>query len=81
MVNVLINDFMDGIGACFVAYAASTNTLYLVDDGGDAGGPFAGSMVMNGTGSIQNSQCRIDGAGSSASGNGDTLTLTLSIHL
>ena len=46
---------------CYVAYVVSTNTLYLVDDGGDAGGPFAGSMVMNGTGSIQNSQCRIDG--------------------
>jgi streptogramin lyase len=77
VVNVLINGFIDGIGACYVAYVESTNTLYLVDDGGDAGGPFAGSMVLNGSGSIKNSQCRIDGAGSSATGSGNTLTLTL----
>jgi hypothetical protein len=79
VVDVLINDFIDGIGACYVAYVESTNTLFLVDDGGDAGGPFAGSMALNGTGSIENSQCRIDGAGSSATGSGTTLTLTLDI--
>jgi hypothetical protein len=62
-----------------VAYVESANTLYLVDNGGDAGGPFAGQLVLNGSGSIQNSQCRIDGAGSSAVGSGDTLTLTLNI--
>src|SRR5208282_4267367 len=76
---MLINGFIDGIGACYVAYVESANTLYLVDDGGDAGGPFAGSMLLNGSGSIQNSQCRIDGAGSSATGNGNTLTLTLNV--
>jgi hypothetical protein len=81
VVNVLINGFIDGIAACYVAYVESTNTLYLVDNGGDAGGPFAGSMVLNGSGSIENSQCRIDGAGSSATGSGDTLTLTLTLNI
>jgi len=79
VVDVLINGYIDGIGACYVAYVESSNTLYLVDDGGDAGGPFAGAMVLNGSGSIENSQCRIDGAGSSATGSGDTLTLTLNM--
>jgi hypothetical protein len=79
IVNVLINQFIDGIDACYLAYLESSNTLVLVDDGGDAGGPYAGSMVLNGSGSIQNSQCQIEGAGSSATGNGDTLTLTLKI--
>jgi streptogramin lyase len=79
VVDVLINDFLDGVGACYVAYVESTNTLYLVDDGGDAGGPFAGALLLNGSGSIENSQCRIDGAGSSAKGSGDTLMLTLDI--
>jgi hypothetical protein len=79
VVNVLINGFIDGIGACYVAYLESINTLVLVDDGGDAGGSYAGWMLLNGSGSIQNSHCRIDGAGSSATGNGDTLTLTLNV--
>lgn len=34
---------------------------------------------MNGSGSINNSQCTIDGVGSSAVGSGDTLTLTLNL--
>jgi hypothetical protein len=79
IVNVLINEFIDGIDACYLAYSESSNTLFLVDNGGDAGGPYAGSMVLNGSGSIQNSQCQIVGAGSSAVGSGDTLTLTLKI--
>ena len=49
---------------CYLAYVPSSNTLYLLDTAGNAGGQFAGSMVLNGTGSIQNSQCRIDSAGS-----------------
>ena len=76
---MLVNEFINGIAACYVAYVESSNTLYLVDDRGDAGGPYAGSMVLNGSGSIQNSQCRIDGAGSSAIGSGMTLTLTLDV--
>ncbi len=79
IVNVLINEFIDGIDACYLAYSESSNTLFLVDNGGDAGGPYAGSMVLNGSGSIQNSQCQIVGAGSSATGSGDTLTLTLNV--
>jgi hypothetical protein len=79
VVDVLINGFIDGIDACYLAYVESTNTLYLVDNEGDAGGPYAGSMLLNGSGSIQNSQCQIEGAGSSATGSGDTLTLTLNV--
>jgi hypothetical protein len=79
VVNVLINEFIDGIDACYLAYSESSNTLFLVDNGGDAGGPYAGSMVLNGSGSIQNSQCQVIGADSSAVGSGDTLTLTLKI--
>ena len=62
-----------------MAYAIQSNTLFLVDDAGDAGGPFAGSMLMNGSGSIANSHCTVHGAGSSAVGSGNTLTLTLNM--
>ena len=78
-VEVLINSSLDGIGACYVAYVPGTNTLYLVDDAGDAGGPYAGTMVLSGSGSIHNSQCTITGSGSSAVGNGSTLALTLNV--
>lgn len=77
VLNVLINRFVDGRQACYIAYVRSTNTVYLVNDAGDAGGPFAGALVLNGSGSISNSYCTIRGAGSSASGSGNVLTLTL----
>jgi uncharacterized repeat protein (TIGR01451 family) len=79
IVNVLINDFVDGRHACYLAYAAAANTLYLVDDAGNAGGPFAGSMQLNGSGSVRNSQCTVTGAGSSAAFSGNNLTLTLNL--
>lgn len=80
VINVLANRFIDGRQACYLAYAVSSNTLYLVDDAGDAGGPFAGGMVLNGSpGTIQNSQCSISGTGSSAASSGNTLTLTLNV--
>ncbi|SPF35520.1 exported hypothetical protein [Candidatus Sulfopaludibacter sp. SbA4] len=80
VVDVLVNNFLDGRQACYLAYVASTGTLILVDDSGDAGGPYAGSMALNGgSGSIQNSQCTVSGAGSTVGSAPNTLTLTLNI--
>jgi len=66
---------------------ASSNTLLLVllvllvDDAGDAGVPFAAGMVLDGGGGpIQNSQCAVNGVGSSTVFAGNTLTLTLNIN-
>jgi len=81
VVDVLINSVLDGRQACYVAFVpsgASTGSVYLVDDAGDAGGPYSG-MLLPGSGSVQNSQCSISGLGSSVSGNGNTLTVTLAI--
>src|ERR1019366_7755257 len=36
IVNVLINTFLDGRAACYLAYSRSANTLYIVGDNGDA---------------------------------------------
>lgn len=77
--DVLINNFLNGRNACYVAYVAQSSTLYLVDDAGDGGGPFAGTVVLPGSGSASNSQCTVNGAGSSVSGSDDTLTLTLNV--
>jgi hypothetical protein len=80
VVNVLMNNSLDGKRACYLAYVASINTLVLVNDAGDAGGPFAGVLPVNGSpGTIQNSQCSVDGSGSSATPSGNTLTLVLNL--
>jgi hypothetical protein len=76
VVNVLINDFLDGRRACYLAYVRPLNVLYLVNDAGDALLP---GLVLNGTGSVSNGQCTVYGSGSSATGSGNTLTLTLNI--
>jgi len=80
IVNVLINDFIDGRRACYLAYVTATNTLYLVDDAGDAGGPFAGALVLNGAGQIANGQCQVNGSGTLAQSGGNSLTLTLNVN-
>jgi hypothetical protein len=79
VINFLINNFIDGRQACYLAYVASTNSLLLVDDAGDAGGPFAGSMVLNGSGTIQNSQCSVTAAGSSVTTSGNKLTIAVNV--
>jgi len=76
VVNVLINNFLDGRFACYIAYSRTTNVLYLVNDTGTALLP---GLVMNGTGATGNSFCSITGAGSSASGAGSDLTLSLNM--
>ena len=83
VLNVIFqNNFINGIGACFVAVlpqSATSATVYLVDDAGDAGGPFAGGFVLPASNTIQNSQCALNGAGSSVSGSGNTYTVTLAV--
>jgi len=72
--NILVNDWLDGRHACYLAYARANNTLYLMNDNGDGLLP---GMVLNGTGFLSNSQCIVVGEGSSATPSGNTLTLTL----
>ena len=78
--NVLINSAINGIGACYVAVVPNGGgfSLFLVDDAGDAGGPYQG-MTLPGAGTISNSQCTISGAGSGFFLAGNSLTLTLAI--
>jgi hypothetical protein len=77
VVDVLINNFLDARNACYIAYSVPLSTLLLVDDAGDAGGPFAGTIPLGSNATIQNSQCAVGLV--SAVGGGQTLTLTLSI--
>jgi RHS repeat-associated protein len=82
VLDVLTNSILDGVNACYFAYVPTTPTngyLYLVDDAGD-GGYVSGSPIgLSSGGVLQNSQCEINTAGSSASESGNTLTLNLAI--
>lgn len=76
VINALINGSLDGRQACYVAYSQPGQVLYLVSD---AGGGLSQGLPLGGMGSVSNSQCTINAAGSSASTSGSTLTLTLNI--
>jgi hypothetical protein len=81
VLNVLVNSSIDGRAACYLAFqpsGVSGGSLYLVDDAGDAGGPYSG-MVIPGSGTVSNSQCSIAGSGSAVTVGGSTLTLTLAL--
>ena len=82
VLDVLTNGFLDGQTACYFAYVPTgpaSGYVYLVDDAGD-GGYAPGSPVLLSSGSVlQNSQCAINTAASSASASGNTLTLNLSL--
>jgi serine protease AprX len=79
VVNALINRFLDGDRACYIAYSRPASTLYLVNDNGPGSGISAG-LALGGSGSVSNSQCTVYAAGSSAVGSGNTLTLNLNIQ-
>ncbi len=83
--NILINTAVDGANACFLAFLASANILYLVTDPGNGllelsptpPGGSAGNFI----GSVANSQCRVYGATSSYQRAGNGVTLLLDLEL
>ena len=77
VVNVLINNVLDGRHACYLAYSRPANALYIVADNGDS--TKISGKVMDGKGTVGNSQCTVNLAGSSAMGEGNTLTLVLDL--
>jgi hypothetical protein len=83
VLDILINNYLDGIGACYVALvpaSASSGYIYLVDNAGDGGYVSGTPMSLPSSGSLSNSQCTVTGTGSSVSGSGNTLTLTLNVN-
>jgi len=76
VVNVLINNFLDGRQACYMAYSRPLNVLYLVNDSGTA---LSQALPLNGSGSIANSQCTVYSGGSTDAGNSNSLILTLNL--
>jgi len=70
VVDILINNFLDGRQACYLAYSQSLNVLYLVNDSGTA--------LLQGL-QVNNSQCTVSGVSSSVQGSGNALVLTMTL--
>ena len=74
-VSVLLNSSLSTANGCSVTYTRAANSLMLLTDAGAAP---AGSIAP-GSGSQQNTQCVLNGAGSTVSLAGNVLTLNLAI--
>ncbi|MCX6608188.1 MAG: hypothetical protein NTV52_32000 [Acidobacteria bacterium] len=73
----LINTSLDARNACYFAYHAPSNSLFLFPDDGD--GTQATSILLTGSNSIENSQCRILASNSNVTRTGNTLTISFII--
>ena len=62
--------------ACYVLYQQAINGLFLENDAGTAE---LGPLTPGTAGTLSNSQCTVNGAGTTVSGSGTTLTLNLSV--
>jgi len=78
VVNMIMNSTLNSLNACWVQYFRSTNELRLLADNISS---FHGPLSPGGAGSVQNSQCILDAAGSSATFNGGLLTVNLALTL
>ncbi len=74
VLNILINNFLDGRQACYIAFVSPANLLYVVNNVGDGLSP---GLTPGGAGTASNGQCSISGTGSSVTRVGNDLTLTL----
>jgi uncharacterized protein (TIGR03437 family) len=63
-------------GGCYVKYAPITGLFTLIADDGNG---VAGTTVPGSTTNVSNSQCTLNAAGSSATGNGSDLTLVVAL--
>lgn len=75
-VSILFNTAVTGLNACYVHYYPATNALYLRNNA-DTG--LIGPLTPGSTSSISNSQCTVNGGGSSAGNSGDDLTVNYAI--
>jgi Viral BACON domain len=74
-VSVLFGDSLAASNTCEVRYDRPANALYLTGDNAAALGP----LTPGSTSTLENSQCVVNGIGSSANGSGNTLTLNVAL--
>jgi hypothetical protein len=74
--SIIIGANASGVGSCYLFYSRVANSLYLANDAGNA---WLSPVALGQSGTLQNSQCSINAATSSASVGGTNLTLNLAI--
>jgi hypothetical protein len=74
--QALINTQVNGTSACYVFFDPVHNSVTLANDGYTG---VLGPMTLGGTATLQNSQCTVNGATSSATLSGNILTLNLAL--
>jgi hypothetical protein len=76
-VGMIFNTSLSAASACAVIYAPNTNLMYLYDNAGTALLPTG--VTPGSAGSVSNSQCTVNGTGSSFSVTGNDLTLNVAL--
>jgi hypothetical protein len=75
--RILISPVKRTFSACYILYDSPTNRVYLYDDAGTfISSPY---LTPGSAGVLSNSQCSLDGAASSVSKSGNTVTLNVAI--
>lgn len=74
--QIVIGGSLAAANTCFIYFNRPSNNLYLAND---AGTTWMGPITIGQSGNLQNSQCTLSAAGSSAIGAGDTLTLSVAL--
>src|SRR5208283_2771886 len=74
--HLLFNTSTSGASACSVYYSVASNQLYLYND---AGSTLSAPVVPGSASMVANSQCTLNGAGSSYSKSGNNLTLNVAL--
>jgi hypothetical protein len=75
-VQVNINSALSATNACYIHYARAENAVWLLSDTTPS---WLGPVFLGVAGTVQNSQCAVSGAGSSAGGAGNSLTVNLAL--
>jgi hypothetical protein len=75
-VQLLLNATATRLSGCNVNYHSAENTIYLYND---TGSTVVGGVVVGSATQLSNSQCTLNGAGSSVSTSGNNLTLNVSL--
>jgi hypothetical protein len=73
-VGVIFNSQANDSNSCTVSYSPASNLVSLVNDGATAS-----STITPGSGTLSNSQCTINGGGTSVVTSGNNLTLNLAV--
>ena len=73
---MLVNSVLDWPGSCYTYYDRGANALWLLNDSASS---WMGPVTPGAATSVQNSQCTLNGAGSSPSGSVNNLTVNVAL--